>query len=626
MAKASEDEPEEKLLSRLRRAVFQAGVFHECRRRSFFESSHDKKKRKARDASQRNRKRRPQPEVSAQEETPKKKDDEEDDNWELPEVSLLVFYGDLFESQAAVAREATKFLLIEKILSDKPVNRKGAMGVLHSMWASRDCPVITELGSQTYGLAFNSKDLMLQAMIDCHWNVMGFCLILKKWEVEKSIVEIPFDKVQYWIQIHGLPLEMQNLNNLKKIGSNIGSVTVLKKPEWNPGNGRCYMRARIEIDARKPLLPGFWVPRLGKDRIWVKLKYEKLGDFCFACGKLGHSMKNCDINVSDLPRDSVYGPWLKAALLHSTMDDRMIFVEEHGVPELPMVGPVIEDGKLVHYPPDMESVERSALDRTVMRDSVPPFENSTSLVHGDLSVGPSQARGGKLGDDQGARGLGLALGNRTQASRRVGSDFEASGSCSRSVKVASEENCVGMDWVLKAYCDVSGKMVNLQKSSIVFGLNVETIIFLAERAALEFKNAKEYRDALVKCRKKAKPAAHWEPPEAGNLKLNYDGAYEESTGMAAIGVVLRDEHGFIKGGIAKQVSVSSSIEAGALAVKEAALFARNQSLNRVTIETDAEMVQKSLSKTIQRKEFETGKSCPLSKISKLLWIFSSFLL
>ncbi|OMO61796.1 hypothetical protein CCACVL1_23233 [Corchorus capsularis] len=294
------------------------------------------------------------------------------------------------ESQAVVAREATKFLLIGKIISDKPVNRRGAMGVLRSMWPSRDCPVITELGSQTYGLAFNSEDLMLQAMIDSPWNVMGFCLILKKWEVEKSISEIPFHKVQYWIQIHGLPLEMQNLNNIKKIGSTIGSIIILEKPEWNQGKGRCYMRDRIEIDARKPLLPGFWVPR---------------------------------IDVSDLPRDNVYGPWLKAAPVRSTMDDRMIFVDEHGVPELPMIGTVVEDGKLVHYPSVLEPVEKSILVRAVARESDNPGEFSNS-----------QARGGILGDNQGACGWEQAFGKEGQACRRVGLDFEASGSCSHSMK------------------------------------------------------------------------------------------------------------------------------------------------------------------------------------------------
>ncbi|XVF08760.1 hypothetical protein REPUB_Repub07fG0030700 [Reevesia pubescens] len=86
----AENEPEEKLLARFRRAVFKAGVIQECKRRRFFETSQEKKKRKVKEASKRNRKRRPLPKVSlqAKEETPKKKDDDEDDNWELPEGDL----------------------------------------------------------------------------------------------------------------------------------------------------------------------------------------------------------------------------------------------------------------------------------------------------------------------------------------------------------------------------------------------------------------------------------------------------------------------------------------------------------------------------------------------------------
>ncbi|KAL4324157.1 hypothetical protein GQ457_11G028300 [Hibiscus cannabinus] len=87
-----ENEPEEKLLGRFRRAVFRAGVIQESKRRRFFETTQEKKKRKAREASRRNRKRRPYTKVSAQakEEGPKKKndDEDEDDNWGLPEGEL----------------------------------------------------------------------------------------------------------------------------------------------------------------------------------------------------------------------------------------------------------------------------------------------------------------------------------------------------------------------------------------------------------------------------------------------------------------------------------------------------------------------------------------------------------
>ncbi|GAV68012.1 Ribosomal_S21 domain-containing protein [Cephalotus follicularis] len=84
-----ENESEEKLAGRFRRAVSRAGIINECRRRRFFENSRDKRKRKSREAALKNRKRRPRPRTApqAKQESPMRKKDEED-NWELPEGDL----------------------------------------------------------------------------------------------------------------------------------------------------------------------------------------------------------------------------------------------------------------------------------------------------------------------------------------------------------------------------------------------------------------------------------------------------------------------------------------------------------------------------------------------------------
>ncbi|OMO51460.1 hypothetical protein CCACVL1_29789 [Corchorus capsularis] len=166
---------------------------------------------------------------------------------------------------------------------------------------------------------------------------MGFCLILKRWDVEKPIHEIAFNRVQYWTHIHGLPLEMQTLNNLKKSGDTIGRVIKLEKPEREQGIGRCYMRIRLEFDISKPLVPGFWVPRSGKDKLWVKLKYEKLGDFCFAYGKLGHGEKSYSAPDAPLTRETEFGPWLRAAPARNPMEERIADVDEKGTFCLPML-------------------------------------------------------------------------------------------------------------------------------------------------------------------------------------------------------------------------------------------------------------------------------------------------
>ena len=45
------------------------------------------------------------------------------------------------------------------------------------------------------------------------------------------------------------------------------------------------------------------MPRKGKERAWAwaSIKYEKLSDFCFVCGKLGHLWKNCDKRIEFCP-------------------------------------------------------------------------------------------------------------------------------------------------------------------------------------------------------------------------------------------------------------------------------------------------------------------------------------
>lgn len=78
----------------------------------------------------------------------------------------------------------------------------------------------------------------------------------------------------------------------------------------------------MELDLRKPLKRGTVVRYQGK-YLRVFFRYERLQNFCFACGRLGHQLKDCEeavdqdeegyeeVEEKDLP----FGPWLRASLL-----------------------------------------------------------------------------------------------------------------------------------------------------------------------------------------------------------------------------------------------------------------------------------------------------------------------
>ena len=80
---------------------------------------------------------------------------------------------------------------------------------------------------------------------------------------------------------------------------------------------RSFLRMRVSIDIRLPLTIGFWVLRKEKNPVWVWLKYEKLQEYCFQCGRIGHEARQCkeEKAMSLLnPQKPRYGPGLGVAV------------------------------------------------------------------------------------------------------------------------------------------------------------------------------------------------------------------------------------------------------------------------------------------------------------------------
>ena len=229
----------------------------------------------------------------------------------------------LERDSCSVERE-TQYTLVGKILTEKMLNRRGIMGVLQSMWLKKEVKVIKEMSVNLYAISFTNKQSMEKALEKGPWSVMVNCLNLKKWDVKETIQEISFSKVSFWIQVHKLPLEMLTRSNAEKIGKILGDLEKIDDPTWLNGVGRSFLRMRIAVEIEKPLVAGFWVLREDKRRVWVEVKYEKVVDFCFVCGKMGHVMKNCERGILEMEKGEGrrrYGLWMKAAPLKEWEDE-----------------------------------------------------------------------------------------------------------------------------------------------------------------------------------------------------------------------------------------------------------------------------------------------------------------
>ena len=76
------------------------------------------------------------------------------------------------------------------------------------------------------------------------------------------------------------------------MGEKVGTVEEVDTNE----DGECikaFARVRISIDITTPLKKIIFLQPEGEMKIPIAVLYEKLPDFCFCCGMLGHQYREC---------------------------------------------------------------------------------------------------------------------------------------------------------------------------------------------------------------------------------------------------------------------------------------------------------------------------------------------
>jgi hypothetical protein len=202
--------------------------------------------------------------------------------------------------------------LVGRFLTNRPIRSYMMMEKIKTFWNPVKGVDIHETEPGLFTFQFNHHLDMNRILKKGPWYFDNHLLVLDVMPKEGTSHNINLQFVPFWIQVHDLPTGLMS----EKVGQDVANFIgeFLEYDAKNNSNFlRPYMRIRVLLDVTKPLKRQKKIKKPGGVSSYIRFKYERLGNYCYFCGLLGHIEDFCE-KLYDLQEDDgtrLWGPDLR---------------------------------------------------------------------------------------------------------------------------------------------------------------------------------------------------------------------------------------------------------------------------------------------------------------------------
>ena len=176
------------------------------------------------------------------------------------------------------------------------------------VWRTSQEVKIEKLGNNVFMFKFGSEVYKRSIMVGGTWHFDRALIVLTEPAGIRDIKKQDFSHVSFWVQIYDVPIMCMS----KEMAAELGKVIGKEDEVETDAVGECFgqfLRFRIFIDIIKSLKKIIELEQEEEDAddVPMRVMYERLSNFYFCCGQIGHQYQECVYYKSQSKDDLVHG-------------------------------------------------------------------------------------------------------------------------------------------------------------------------------------------------------------------------------------------------------------------------------------------------------------------------------
>ncbi|KAL9423295.1 hypothetical protein AB3S75_035396 [Citrus x aurantiifolia] len=211
--------------------------------------------------------------------------------------------------------------LVGKILLSREVKIERLRSAMQQVWKTSREIKIENLGDNVFMFKFGANEDKRRILAGGPWHFDRALIVLTEPTGIGDVKKQDFSHASFWVQLHDVPIMCMEKETATELGGAIGKLEEVETDSSGGCIGK-FLRVRISIDITKPLKKLVVLENMENERedaegkkeedIPMLVYYERLPDFYFCCGRIGHQYRECAYYKSQSKDELAYGPWLKA--------------------------------------------------------------------------------------------------------------------------------------------------------------------------------------------------------------------------------------------------------------------------------------------------------------------------